>query len=208
MGRIARIGRSSASRRIVMVAIGTGDSASRERIRARAPMSWVSGDRCVRPVRKERRDDALTRRRRRDRSRIPASDTLARGECAQRSWTNPPKGNAGAGPARTPAIRAWSCSTARILQPGRPRRGEGRRPGLTDQLSAPASDPTGARLGARTAITSRRRVNTRPGAMGPDQDDTVIVPYTTSEEDARHHAQCEHHALDSGWGALRSRLDS
>ena len=117
----------------------------------------------------------------------------------------------GAG-ADLPAIRAWSMqygsffssqdvqATAKVAVLGSV---------VRDQLFGPGTDPTGATIRIKNQPFRVVGVLTSKGqaAMGPDQDDTVIVPYhDRAEEAAGRHALAEHHPLDGRRRAVRSGL--
>ena len=72
---------------------------------------------------------------------------------------------------------------------------------VRDQLFGAGTDPTGATLRIRNQPFRVLGVLSRKGqaAMGQDQDDTVIVPYTTVQKRLLgHHAHPEHHDLGRG----------
>jgi putative ABC transport system permease protein len=83
---------------------------------------------------------------------------------------------------------------------------------VRDQLFGPGTDPTGAVIRIRNAPFRVVGVLTRKGqaAMGPDQDDAVIVPYTTAQKRMLGitHIQNIWISADPAWRSRRCRHKS
>jgi putative ABC transport system permease protein len=89
--------------------------------------------------------------------------------------------------AELPAIRAWSMESGAFftdLDVARAEKVAVLGAVARDELFGPGSDPTGATVRIGTQPFRVIGVLSRKGqaAMGPDQDDTVVVPYTTVQK--------------------------
>jgi len=113
----------------------------------------------------------------------PGANTRQQIVAESANWNTQVQGSS----ADLPAIRAWSLEhgafftpqdvtrTAKVAVLGSVTR---------DQLFGPGTDPTGATIRIKNQPFRVVGVLSRKGqaAMGPDQDDTIVVPYTTVQK--------------------------
>jgi putative ABC transport system permease protein len=179
---------------IVMVAIGNGARSSIEsRIRSAGTnvVTISAGSNAFGPVRQgSGATTTLTRQMRRpSRKKCPGSATSHPAPThVSKSLPRHPTGTRRCRARPGPAGDSVVVVAVRIvlLEPGRPDCGEGRGARIGRARSAlwPGTDPTGATIRIKNQPFRVVGVLTSKGqaAMGPDQDDTVIVPYTTVQK--------------------------
>jgi len=113
----------------------------------------------------------------------PSANTRQQVVAESANWNTQVQGAS----ADLPAIRAWSLEHGAFFTPldvSRTAKVAVLGAVVRDQLFGPGTDPTGATIRIKNQPFRVVGVLSRKGqaAMGPDQDDTIVVPYTTVQK--------------------------
>ena len=113
----------------------------------------------------------------------PGASTRQQVVAESANWNTQVQGSS----ADLPAIRAWSLESGAFFTPqdvSRTAKVAVLGSVVRDQLFGPGTDPTGATIRIKNQPFRVVGVLSRKGqaAMGPDQDDTIVVPYTTVQK--------------------------